>query len=82
MDRDDYKAEIMEIKAAIDRIERDKVALEKRMALKRKRNMFTEGEAESLDEEIDGKKSKIAALQSRIRHIENERIRSRNLGGE
>lgn len=78
----DYSREIMEINSEIERINRDKGSLEKRIALKKKRNMLAEGEGETLGEEIELKNAKIEGLRMRIRRMENERIRAKNLGGD
>lgn len=77
----DYVGEISNIKLRIERINRDRTTLEKRVALKKKHGMFDGEEAIELDGLLGRKSAEIAALQGKIRTLENEAIRSRNLSG-
>jgi len=78
-DMKEYAREISAINARISRMQGEKGMLVKRLELKRKRKTLMGGEEREINSAILGKGSEIAELQSRIRAMENEQARARNL---
>ncbi|MFH1697080.1 MAG: hypothetical protein ABH854_04195 [Candidatus Diapherotrites archaeon] len=82
VDMKEYAREISTINARISRMQGEKGMLVKRLELKRKRKTLMGGEEREINSAILNKDGEIAGLRSKIRAMENEQERARNLRRE
>lgn len=75
----DYARRIEEIRFQIRRETAAKNALGKRTEIQKKRGVLKHGEEAALHEQLNRKSLEIADMEARIRALENEQVRSKNL---